>query len=65
MKISTGKFFISFKSIDHPLLQELELGLDEHTHFEYFHHWQGHQYHCISLGNTYLYWKGFPFIDIK
>jgi len=65
MEIITGNLFLRIKSIDSPLLKEFEIGLDDSVHFEYYHHWQGDQYHCISIGNTYICWKGFPYIDSK
>lgn len=46
-------------------LKEIEIGYDFDFNFEYFHTWQKHQLHCVSLGFFYIAWQGAPFIDEK
>lgn len=46
-------------------LQEIEIGFDFDFSIEYFHTWQKHQTHCLSLGNIYIAWQGAPYLDVK
>jgi hypothetical protein len=67
LEVATGKFFLKLKDNKNPnsLINEFEIGLDEHLNFEYYHIWQDTQLHCLSLGHLYFCWKGFPYIDKK
>lgn len=64
-KITIGFFYINVK-LDCDLIKEIEYGLDGSFNFEYYHalHFQS-QIHYLSLGHSYICWKGFPYFDKK
>jgi hypothetical protein len=63
-KISIGLVYINIK-LDNNLINEFEIGFDLEFNLNYQHEWYRTQVHFLSLGNTYIYWRGFPFLDKK
>ena len=60
-----GYFYFNAKLQDNFLLDEFEIGIDDHFGFTYYHTWHNGQVHFLSLGIIYLYWKGEPLLDTE
>jgi hypothetical protein len=61
--LTIGFFYLNIK-LNNEFISEIEFGLEECFNLSYYHtlHLQT-QVHCLSLGLTYLYWKGIPILD--
>ena len=61
--LTIGFFYLNIK-LNNDFIDEIEIGLDNVFNLDYYHTTHLHsQVHCLSLGFTYLYWKGFPLLD--